>query len=121
MVADGKDIIGWYFNQVLSTTPSVHLSRTCMYNNGNWGTDAGLIAASAPLQTEIYVVNKIYHSEDSDEAEKRWSRIKSSNNNNNNHALYITKHSNHYRPVTRMIISHPLTFFFHDTTAININ
>ena len=120
MVSDGKDIIGWYFNQVLSTTPSEHLSRTCVYNNGNWGTDAGLIAASAPLQTEIYVANKIYHSEDSDEAEKRWSRIKPSNNNNN-HALYITNHSNHYRPVTRMIINHPPKFFFHDTTAININ
>ena len=35
MVSDGKDIIGWYFNQVMSTTPSEHLSRTCVYNNGN--------------------------------------------------------------------------------------
>ena len=31
MVSDGKDIIGWYFSQVLSTTPSDHLSRICMY------------------------------------------------------------------------------------------
>ena len=121
MVSDGKDIIGWYFNQVLSTTPSEHLSRTCMYNNGNWGTDAELIAASALLQTDIYVANKIYHSEDSDEAEIRWSRIRASNNNNNNHALYITNYSNHYQPVTRMINSHTPTFFFHDTTPININ
>ena len=59
MVSDGKDIIGWYFNQVLSTTPSEHLSRTCMYNNGNWDTDAELIAASALLQTDIYVVKNM--------------------------------------------------------------
>ena len=94
-----------------------------MYNNGNWGTDAELIAASALLQTDIYIANKIYHSEDSDEAEIRWSRIRASNNNNNNnnYALYITNYSNHYQPVTRMINSHTPTFFFHDTTPININ
>ena len=58
MVSDGKDIIGLYFNQVLSPIPSEHLIRTCMYNNGNWGTNAELIAASALLQMDIYVAKK---------------------------------------------------------------
>ena len=36
-----RNIIGWYFNQVMFTNPSDHLSRTeSMYGNGNWGTDA---------------------------------------------------------------------------------
>ena len=76
MVSDGNDIIGLYFNQVQSTTSSDNLIRTCtcMYNNGNWGADAELIAPSALLQTHIYVANKIYHLQDSNEAEIRCSR-----------------------------------------------
>ena len=81
MASYGKDIIGCYFNHVLSTTPD-HLSRTCMYNTSNWGTNAGLITASVLLQTEIWFANKIYHSEDGDGAEIRWSRTRSSGNNN---------------------------------------
>ena len=34
----------------------------------------------------VYVANKIYHLEDSDEAEIRCSRVRASNNYNNNHA-----------------------------------
>ena len=121
MMSDGKDVIGWYFAQVLSTTPADHLSITCMYNDGNWGTDAELITASALLQTDIYVANKVYCTEDSKVADIRWSRIRSSNINNKNHALYINNFSKHFEPVTRMINSQTPTFFFHDTTPIKIN
>ena len=121
MLSDGKDVIGWYFAQVLSTTPADHLSRTCMYNDGNWGTDAELLTASALLQTDIYVANKVYHTEDSKVADIRWSRIRASNINNKNHALYIANFSRHFEPVTRMINSQTPTFFFHDTTPIKIN
>ena len=42
MLTDGKDTIGWYFEQILTTTPAVHLSSKIMYQLGQWGTDAEL-------------------------------------------------------------------------------
>ena len=63
----------------------------CMYNNGHWGTDADLVAASALLQMDIYVANKYIIRRIMTKEEICWSRIRASNNNNNNnnnHALY---------------------------------
>lgn len=65
ILSDGKDTIGWYFSQVLATTPAEYLSEKCMYNTGNWGSDVELMAASALLKTDIYVANKIYRTDDS--------------------------------------------------------
>ena len=114
MLSDGKDVIGWYFAQVPFTTPADYLSRTCMYNDGNLGTNAQLLTVSA-LQTDIYVANKVYRTQDSKVIDIRSSRIRASNINSKNHALYIANFSKHFEPVTRMINSQTSTFFFHDT------
>ena len=121
MLSDGKDIIGWYFTQILSTTPSDYLNNTCMYDNGIWGTDAELVTASALLQADIYVANKAYQTEETLTTDIRWSRLRASNNYNKNPALYISNFSNHSEPVTRMITCNNPTFFFHDPTPINID
>ena len=110
ILSDGKDTIGWYFSQVLATTPAKYLSEKCMYNTGNWGSDVELMAASALLKTDIYVANKIYRTDDSIISEVRWSRIRSSNDNSKNSAIYISNFYDHYQPVTRMINSLTPTF-----------
>ena len=121
MLSDGKDVIGWYFAQVPFTTPADYLSRTCMYNDGNLGTNAQLLTVSALLQTDIYVANKVYRTQDSKVTDIRSSRIGASNINSKDHALYIANFSKDFEPVTRMINSQTSTFFFHDTTPIKIN
>ena len=118
MVYDGKDTIGWYFREVLSTTPADHISTKFMYQSGFWGTDAELMAASALLQTDIYVANSFYKTPESIVREVRWSLIRPSNNNNKTHAIYIDNYNNkHYQPVTKMIDSLTPTFFEPDTTS----
>ena len=121
MLSDGKDTIGWYFTQTLTTTPSDHLSSTCMYNDGNWGTDTELITASALLEADIYIANKVFRTKESITTGISWSRIRASNNYDKNPALYIANYSDHYQPVTRMINCKNPTFFFQDTAPINID
>ena len=111
MLSDGKDVISWYFKQVLSTTPSEYLSEKCMYNEENWGSDVELMAASAMLKTDIYVANKIYLTNESIIPEVRWSRIRSSNDNSKDNAIYIANFFDHYQPVNRMINSLTPTFY----------
>ena len=124
MLYDGKDTLSWYFSQVLSTTPVMHISNSCMYQNGIWGTDAELIAASAILQSDIYVANRTYTTSDTTPPDILWSRIRASNNNNNNnnnnYALYIRNYFDHYEPVTKMINSIKPTFFMQDPNVITI-
>ena len=90
MVYDGKDTIGWYFREVLSTTPADHISTKFIYQSGFWGTDAELMTAS----TDIYVANSFYKTPESIVREFRWSFIRPSNNNNKTHAIYIYNYNN---------------------------
>ncbi|KAI6653978.1 hypothetical protein LOD99_3154 [Oopsacas minuta] len=119
-VSDGKDVNNWYFNEVLATTPSHHINSTSMSSNGSWATDAELIAASALLEADIYVANKIYRTEGSLDTEIRWSRLRASNNYTNNPTLYIANYSDHYEPVYCMFNSKNPTFSFSDKTLIGI-
>ena len=116
MLADGKDIIGWYFEQILTTTPAAHLSSKFMYQLGQWGTDAELMAASALLQTDIYVANKVYKPSNSIVSQIRWSLIRPSSSNSADFALYIANFHDHYQPVLKMIRS--LTPTFSDDATI---
>ncbi|KAI6659383.1 OTU-like cysteine protease family protein [Oopsacas minuta] len=43
MVSDGKDVINWYFNEVLTTPLSHHINSTSMSSNGSWAIDAELM------------------------------------------------------------------------------
>ena len=110
MLNDGVDIIDWYLRDVLKTTPANYLNTKIMYKSGEWASDVELMTASALLNTDIYIANRIYKSTDSLIPEVRWSRIRPSNTNKQNSAIYIANYHEHYEPVTRMIDSLTPTF-----------
>ncbi|KAI6659466.1 hypothetical protein LOD99_10767 [Oopsacas minuta] len=120
MVSDEKDVINWYFNEVLTTTTSHHINGTSMSSNGSWATVAELIAASAQLEADIYVANKIYRTEGSLDTEIRWLRLSASNNYTHIPALYIANYSDHYEPVYNMFNNKNPTFSFSDKNLIEI-
>ena len=49
---DGRDKLQWYFN-TLKETPLNYLKRTMMDDDGTWGTEVEILAASAILQADI--------------------------------------------------------------------
>ena len=114
ILSEGKDKISWYFRQVLSITPAEYLGQKVMYVPGTWGSDVELMAASAILETDIYVANKIYRLPGSLIPEVRWSRISASNDNSKYCAIYIANFNDHYEPVTAMINSLTPTFSVDD-------
>ena len=121
MLSDGVDIIDWYLRDVLKTTPANYLNTKIMYKSGEWASDVELMTASALLNTDIYIANRIYKSTDSLIPEVRWSRIRPSNNNNQNYAIYIANYHEHYEPVTRMIDSLTPTFSSESTGCIAVD
>ena len=54
---DGKEKLQWYFD-ILKETCLSYLMRTLMDENGSWGTEVEILAASAILQVNIYVASE---------------------------------------------------------------
>ena len=67
----------WYFKQKQITPRNYLLYEREIYRDGVWATDVEIMAASAILDTDIYVANNIYTSTDEQILETRWSLIRS--------------------------------------------
>ena len=77
---------------------------------GTWGSDVEIMAASAILDTDIYIANNDYRGEGSLIREVRWSLLRASPSPNPNCAIYISNYCNHYEPVTSMLNSPTPTY-----------
>ena len=111
MVTQGRNTIGWYFQQVQSTTPAKYLRASGMLMEMIWGGDVELMALSALLKTEIFVANRFYLSEDTLIQEIRWSRIRACNDTYSTSCIYISNFKQHFEPVAKMINNTTLTYF----------
>ena len=89
------------------------MNENSVFLESTWGGDVELIAASAILETYIYiyvcVANDSYKSQGSSVNEVRWSQIRAANYTCNS-SIYITNFCVHYEPVKTMLNSPYLTY-----------
>lgn len=86
-----------------------------MLDSGTWGSDIELMAASALLETDIYVASEYKTLHYDDLSDVRWNFIRGSNNISTEKALYVTNFNSHYEPVYNMINSFNPTIFDAET------
>ena len=111
IASEGISELGWYFKQKQITPRNYLLYEREIYRDGVWATDVEMMAASAILDTDMYVANNIiYTSNDKLILETRWSLIRSKVNDDRNPSLCITNFGHHFEHVISMINSHKPTF-----------
>ena len=105
--------MGWYFNQVHSTTPARYLRNSNMTVDEVWGGDIELMAISSILGTDVYVANHYNQTSTSIFSEVRWTQIRSSNPimTKSENCIYISNYDSHYAPVCKLINSTSKTYF----------
>ena len=85
------------------------MNENLVFRESTWG-DVEIMAASAILETDIYVANNFYRIRGSSISEIRWSLLRAANYDCNHGSIYITNFHCHYEPVRSMINSSTSTY-----------
>ena len=128
-----KEKLGWCFHTT-NETPLKYLLRTqmadgnniCADGNNIWGTEMEILAASAILETDIYVATECDITDDSSPFQMsnrviHWCRYSASSNYDHSCAIYMANFNSHYEPVIKFIYSIYPTYAEEDQNVITLD
>ena len=98
-------ILNWYFH-TMSETPLSYMMR----QNRVWSSEGEILAASAILETDIYVAVEFNDSNEGSsygihQKNITWCRYNASDSYYSSFAIYIANFRDHYEPVISLINS----------------
>ena len=124
IATNAKHKLGWQFHTT-QETPLQYLLRTHMEHGSIWGTEMEILAASAILETDIYVATECDLVDNSSpfQMSRRVIRCRYSACSNYDHscAIYMADFNNHYEPVVKFINSNYPTYAEEDQLNVLFN
>ena len=104
----------------------LHLNSICCVHTWIWGTEMEILAASAILETDIYVATECDLVDNSSPFQMsrrviRWCRYSACSNYDHSCAIYMANFNNHYEPVEKFINSNYPTYAEEDQNVISLD